>query len=295
MSDAPRSYYGQPVIKAPVWKGYIPWYFFLGGLAGASAPLAAVAGARGNRALERRAWTVALAGIGVSPALLIADLGRPERFHHMLRVVKVTSPMNVGTWLLSSAGAAIGLAWARSVLGWFPRAGRAGATVAAAAGPAVATYTAVLIADTSVPVWYEARHQLPFLFAASSAASAGGTAILLVPARAAGPARRLALGGAVAEIVAGALMERRLGELAEPYRSGRSGRLARAAKGCAVAGAALLARRRSRAGAALLVAGAAIERWAVFTAGRASAEDPRYTVAPQRRRVGRARNAASLP
>jgi hypothetical protein len=288
VSDAaPRSYYGQPVIKAPVWKAYIPWYFFFGGLAGASAPLAAVAGVRGNRALERRAWTVALAGIGVSPGLLIADLGRPERFHHMLRVVKVTSPMNVGTWLLSATGTAVGLAWARCVLGWFPRAGRVGSAVAAAAGPALATYTAVLIADTSVPVWYEARQHLPFVFAASSAASAGGTAILLAPERAAGPARRLALGGAVGEIVAGILMERRLGELAEPYRRGKPGRLARAAKGCTLAGAALLARRRARAGGALLVAGAALERWAVFTAGRVSAADPKYTVGPQRSRRGR--------
>jgi hypothetical protein len=82
-------------------------------------------------------------------------------------------------------------------------------------------------------------------------------------------------------------MDRRLGELAEPYRSGKPGRLARTAKACTLAGAALLAWRRARTGAPLLVAGAALERWAVFTAGRASARDPKYTVAPQRSRRGR--------
>ena len=80
-ASAARRYYGRPVIKPPVWTPEIPLYFFAGGLAGASA------GARrcwrscaGTRALARRAWALALAGGVVSPALLISDLGRPERF-----------------------------------------------------------------------------------------------------------------------------------------------------------------------------------------------------------------------
>jgi len=288
-ADAPRSYYGQPVIKAPVWKGYIPWYFFTGGLAGASAPLAAVAGARGDDVLARRAWSVALGALAVSPALLIADLGVPARFHHMLRVAKPTSPMSVGTWLITLVGPGVGLGWARSTLGWFPRAGRAGGALAAALGPVVSTYTAVLIADTAVPAWHEARRELPFLFAASSAASAGGAGVLLTPVERAMPARRLALGGAAAQLATMWRMERRLGPLAEPYRTGTPGRLARTARAGTAAGAALLALRGRRrgaaaAGGALLLAGAALERWAVFTAGSASASDPRYTVAPQRAR-----------
>jgi hypothetical protein len=288
--EAPRSYYGQPIIKAPVWKGYIPWYFFTGGLAGASAPLAAVAGARGDDALARRAWSVSVAALAVSPALLIADLGVPARFHHMLRVAKPTSPMSLGTWVISSTAPAVALAWTRSTLGWFPRAGRAGAVTATVLGPMVATYTAVLIADTAVPIWHAARRELPFLFAASSAASAGGAAVVLTAPAGAGRARRVALGGAVAELAAMRFMERRLGELAEPYHQGTAGRLARASKACTLAGAGLLAARgRRRAGAvtggALLLAGAALERWAVFKAGHASASDPRYTVAPQRARL----------
>jgi hypothetical protein len=39
------------------------------------------------------------------------------------------------------------------------------------------------------------------------------------------------------------------------------------------------------AGAALILMGAAAERWAVFKAGFVSAQDPRYTVKPQRERI----------
>ncbi|HEU4979212.1 MAG TPA: NrfD/PsrC family molybdoenzyme membrane anchor subunit, partial [Solirubrobacteraceae bacterium] len=102
----PRSYYGQPVIKEPVWTPEIPVYFFTGGLAGASAGLALMAGATGNETLAKRSWAIALVNIGASPALLISDLGRPARFLNMLRMFKVTSPMSVGSWILSATGAA---------------------------------------------------------------------------------------------------------------------------------------------------------------------------------------------
>ena len=154
--------------------------------------------------------------MAASPPLLISDLGRPERFHHMLRVLKPTSPMSVGSWILGASSTAIGLATARSVLGWFPRLGRAaGAT--AVLGPALSTYTAVLVADTAIPAWHEARRELPFVFAAGSAMSAG-SAVALVGGGA--PARRLALAGAAGELAATTAMERRLGELGEPYREG---------------------------------------------------------------------------
>ena len=101
-----RSYHGQPVLKQPVWTWEIPLYFFTGGAAGASAGLAYLGELSGNDELARRAWAVALAGLTVSPALLISDLGRPPRFLNMLRMFKVTSPMSVGTWVLSAAARA---------------------------------------------------------------------------------------------------------------------------------------------------------------------------------------------
>jgi formate-dependent nitrite reductase membrane component NrfD len=284
----PDSYYGRPIIKAPVWTWEIPVYFFFGGMAGAAAPFALMSELRGDHALARRAWLVALTGVGVSPVLLIADLGRPERFHHMLRVFKPTSPMNMGSWILSGSGTAVALATARSLFGWFPRLGHV-AGVTAVLGPALSTYTAVLVADTAVPVWHEARRELPWVFAAGSAMSAGSAVALLGGGA---PARRLALAGAAGELAATTIMERRLGELGEPYHQGTAGRFARASKGLTAAGAALVAtsgRRRggTLAGAALMLAGALATRWSVYKAGFQSAADPKYVVAPQRERAAR--------
>jgi Polysulphide reductase, NrfD len=282
MSD---SYYGRPILKQPTWTWEVPCYFFFGGMAGAAAPFALACELRGDHALARRAWLVALTGVSVSPALLVSDLGRPGRFHHMLRVFKPTSPMSVGSWILASSSSAIALATARSVLGWFPRLGRvAGAT--AVLGPALSTYTAVLVADTAVPVWHEARRELPWVFAAGAAMSAG-SAVALTGGGA--PARRLALVGAGGELAATTAMERRLGELGEPYRQGAAARFGRAAKALTAGGAAVMAAAgRRRAGAAaggvLMLAGALATRLSVYKAGFQSAADPKYVVGPQRAR-----------
>ncbi|MDQ3286097.1 MAG: polysulfide reductase NrfD, partial [Actinomycetota bacterium] len=83
-----RNYYGRPVLKEPTWTWEIPAYFFFGGLAGASSGLALAARLAGNDELARRAHLAALGGAAVSPVLLISDLGRPERFYEMLRVIK---------------------------------------------------------------------------------------------------------------------------------------------------------------------------------------------------------------
>ena len=122
----PRSYYGRPVIAKPVWSNEIPVYFWVGGIAGASAPLAFLASLRGNDELARRAQGAALAGAVISPLLLIKDLGQPQRFFNMLRVFKVTSPMSVGSWILTGFGAAATLGAAREFAGVLPRLGRAG-------------------------------------------------------------------------------------------------------------------------------------------------------------------------
>ena len=84
----PRSYYGPAVIATPVWRPEVPWYFFVGGMAGAAAPLAAGARLAGNVPLARHAAAIALAGSAISPVLLIADLGRPERFHRPAIVLR---------------------------------------------------------------------------------------------------------------------------------------------------------------------------------------------------------------
>lgn len=284
------SYYGRPILKAPVWKPYIPLYFFTGGLAGASSTLALAAQLTGNQGLARSARVVSAAGMAVSGPLLVLDLGRPGRFANMLRVVKPTSPMSVGSWVLAAfAPAAFGAA-ASDVTGRLPRLGRAAGAGAGVLGPAIATYTAVLVADTAIPAWHDAHRELPYLFAGSAAASAAGAALALTPVADAGPARRLAVLGAALEVTASRTMQHRLGDVAGPYTEGRAGRLARAAEACTLSGAlvAALARRRrpaAVAAGALLCAGSLLTRFSVFRAGFESAADPAATVGPQRRRA----------
>jgi hypothetical protein len=297
-----RSYYGRPIIKAPIWEPAIPGYFFLGGLAGASAALGFGARLTGNERLARNATFAGGAAVGVSPILLIADLGRPERFYNMFRLFKVTSPMSVGTWILGATGTALGIAGGCEALGVLPRVKLTAQTAAGLLGAPLTTYTAALVANTAVPVWHEARRELPFVFAGSAAASAGAAAAIVTPPAQAGAARRLAVAGALLELAATKAMEMRLGQLlGEPYRQGAAGRLARLAKGCNAAGGALVAlagRRRagSAVGGGLLLAGSLFERLAVYRAGTQSAADPKYTVVPQRERAARiGTKATTLP
>jgi formate-dependent nitrite reductase membrane component NrfD len=288
----PTSYYGRPILKEPVWKWPIPAYFFTGGLAAGSALLGAGSRLRGDDAMAGREAIVALGAVALSSGFLVTDLGRPERFANMLRVAKPTSPMSMGTWILAGFGPAAGVAAVADALGILPRTGRAAQGISALLAPALATYTAVLVADTAVPAWHEARGELPFVFAGGAAASAGGLGVLLAGGRSRSPgaraARRMAIAGAAVEVGAHEVMRRRLGDLAEPYEQGRAGALHRAAEVLVATGAGLLTllggKRRAAAmvGGGSLMAGAAFERFAVFEAGRQSARDPKYVVAPQR-------------
>ena len=273
------SYYGRPILKAPVWRWPIPAYFFTGGLAASSSTLAYAARRTGRHRLARTALTTSSAALAASTAFLVEDLGRPARFANMLRVAKVTSPMSVGTWLLSAFGAATTAATFADLTGRFPAVARLAEPVAAALGPTIATYTAVLVADTAVPAWHDAYRELPFVFAASAAASGGAAATLLAPWAESVPARTLAVGGAAAELAATALMERRLGPTTgAAYHEGRAATLGRAAKALTATGAALVAAagpRRptlARAGSAAILAGALLTRFSVFQAGFSGVE-----------------------
>jgi formate-dependent nitrite reductase membrane component NrfD len=291
------SYYGRPIVKEPVWNPEIPWYFFTGGLAGASAVLHGVARLAGNERLAKSALYVGAAADAISPVLLVKDLGRPERFLHMLRMFKVTSPMSVGSWILVASSGASSTAAALELLGILKPVKVMANVVSFLSGPPLATYTGALVANTAIPVWSEARDELPWLFGASAAASAGAAAAVFTPAELAGPARRAAVAGVAVELGLMQAMEMRLGFVGEVYKQGRAGRFARLSKACTVAGAGLIALKgkRSRtaavAGGALVLAGEAALRWSVFRAGFQSARDPRYTVLPQKERLAQRKGA----
>ena len=295
------SYYGQPAIKEPVWIWSIPTYFYVGGVAGAASTLGAAADVLGGRRLEplgRRCRWVGTVGDLLSAGLLIHDLGRPERFLHMLRVFRPTSPMSVGSWVLASSGAlntaSLLLAGRRD---WLGRLGNGSALVAGVLGMPLSGYTAVLIANTAVPLWQATRGTLPLLFMASAVGSAGSLLELLPHSRREERVIRLfgALGKA-AELLAGDAVQREassLEVLGRPLRHGVTGALWQAARVCTAASLALSLRPRARrwtrvAGALVGSAGALALRFAVFRAGKASASDPQATFQPQRQGMGAA-------
>ncbi|MGY1711337.1 NrfD/PsrC family molybdoenzyme membrane anchor subunit [Geodermatophilus sp. SYSU D00758] len=294
------SYYGRPIIKPPVWKTPdVPLYLFLGGAAGSSAVLAAFADLTGRPALTRTARLTAGGASIASVGWLIHDLGRPERFLHMLRVLKPTSPLSVGSYILAPFSAAAGATAAVELLGWFPRLKRFGGAVAAVFGGPLATYTAVLLSNTAVPSWHEPHGELPYVFGGSAMAAGGGITMAFTPVAEAGPSRKMAVAGAAIELAAMHRVESGHGVVSEPYHQGRPGKLMRAARACTATGAALtVVTGRRRAGAvvsgALLAAGSLLTRFGVFEAGMASARDPKYTVVPQRERIAAREDTGSL-
>jgi hypothetical protein len=207
----------------------------------------------------------------------------------MLRVVKPTSPMNIGTWIVSAYSPLNFATSAASLSDRLPALGRAAGLGAGAIGTLVATYTGALIADTAVPAWHEGHRELPFLFGSSAALAAGGMGLVLAPRGENSPAWRMALLGGVGELVMGQLYEQRLDDagVKPALETGVAGRRMKLAKKLTAGGvvAAALLGRRSRVAAvgagAALVASSALTRFGIFAAGMKSAEDPSYTVEPQ--------------
>ena len=280
-------YYGRPIVKPPEWTALIPIYFWAGGWAGTSATLAlGVRLARKPRAARALTFCAA-AGAALSALCLIADLKKPQRFHHMLRVFKPTSPMSVGVYLFSAFGGAAMTAAFSELTGITPFIGHLGETVAGLTGPLMSVYTSVLISDTVMPAWHHARTSLPLLFAMTSASTAGGLGMCVISAADAKPSRRLALIGGTGVPFALHRLHAELGEFqSKPYRMGKAGTLSHAARLLNIGGTlcTLLVGRNERAakiaGAMLLAAGLA-ERFAVYHAGKISAQDPRFTIAAQ--------------
>lgn len=188
------TYFRYPPLKPSHWRWLVVCYFFIGGIAGFSQALAAIArlGPRGrNRGVVRAGRYLALAGAASAPVLLTLDLHMPQRFHHMLRIVKNRSAMSLGSWILASFGVACGMLGAKQMaddglldrLPGIPRIARrvpdaALAPVAGALGIGVASYTGVLLSATNVPVWAAQSPLLGPLFLAS-AASASSAALRL--------------------------------------------------------------------------------------------------------------------
>lgn len=299
-------YYGIPMLKRPLWKWEIALYFFCEGLSAGSYMIGTIADLVAKDRypeMTRAARYISLAALLPCPPLLIADLGRPRRFHHMLRVWKPKSPMNVGAWALSGYSLPTGLLAVKQLAGDVSEMPvplkRAGALVPAravgAAGIPFALvmlgYPGVLLSTTSTPAWSRTRF-LGALFAASSMTTAASAISLLLALRGKqdkeGSLAKLERVEAIARGAEGAALVAYLATAKEGAKPLTSGTYAKhlwlGAVGAGIALPALLntiaPRRRKKRRvmsiltSALSLLGGLTLKWAVTHAGRASAEDP---------------------
>jgi formate-dependent nitrite reductase membrane component NrfD len=289
-----ESYYGLPVLKAPVWTWEVPLYLFLGGVSGLSACLAFAAQLfRIDPALIRTALWVGFVGAAVCPILLIADLGRPSRFLNMLRVFKLQSPMSVGAWILVTFSGCVFAALAAdelilrgytipflNAILWV------GEISAALTGLLLAAYTGVLLGATANPVWSHNHRVLPQHFLIAALGSAAG--ILELFGFLIRPTEIIGIVAASIETVLGVHFELSRSPVNAPLHRGKSAWAFRIA-GTLTGPVSLLLRLLSnstdarRTAAICFLAGSLLSRYAWLWAGVASARDPEALFALQRK------------
>jgi hypothetical protein len=280
--DLPRIVQG-PVINPPVWTWEVPLYFWFGGIAAGSSFVALACDLAGDERSAAVARKVALGALGPSPALLILDLGRPERFLNMLRIFKPRSPMSMGAWALTLFGNLAAAAVGADLLGR-RREARALGAANAVVGGYLGSYTGVLLASTAVPVWARSRLFLGPIFVSTAAATGAAACRLALVATGlpVGHPTRRALGtvetaAMASELLLSIVNERKLGPLASGLEEGRPGKLFKLAKWSVKAGlAARFARGRGpwvHHVASVLYLGAGLAfRYAWVGAGRLSAQ-----------------------
>jgi formate-dependent nitrite reductase membrane component NrfD len=281
-----RDYYGVPLLKEPVWIWSVPAYFYVGGVAGGSAVLAAfLHGRSGLEGLARLCRVLAFAGTTVGPGLLTWDLGRKLRFINMLRVFRPSSPMSIGSWTLAGSGALATLA----LLQGNAPSGRPTAVALGGGGVMLSGYTGVLLANSANPLWQGSRFLLPILFTASAVASTTGLLEMLpLNEREETVVQRFGMIGKMAEAAGMVAMEHQVARnqpAARALRTGTAGVLWKGAKTLLSAGiiAGLLpwgGPWKRRVAGTLTTAGAICLRFALLESGRQAAREPLPSFSP---------------
>ncbi len=298
-----RGYYDYPVVKRPVWTWEVPVYFWLGGIGSGAFIVTSLVQRFGSRDDARQTadgFYLAAAALLPCTPLLIKDLGRPDRFHHMLRVFKPLSPMNLGAWTLASFTplAAARAAAQAADQGRLPVPMRALARLlprsltelaGSLLGLTLAGYTGVLLGATNIPLWAQSK-LLGGLFTAS-ALSSGSAAVSLMAAGRRAPDATLHRLATVESGMSAAELALLAGFLAQSNAAGKpltAGRMAApfwvGAVGIGTALPLFLRRLGLRASgrrlrfistlAALAAIGGSLAlRWTVFEAGKDSAHD----------------------
>ncbi len=289
------TYYGAPLLRKPHWEWEVVTYLFLGGLMGGSAMLAAfgdASGDAGDREMVRNARYISLVLAAACPVILIKHLGRPERFHHMLRIFKSKSVMSMGVWSLVAFSNVAVLTALAEVRGK----GRSIAMLSIAQallGAFIAGYTGVLISATAIPLWAKGKRHIPSAFVCSSlaAACALNAALLAGKSSNAAAARKLERLEAFSSLCEAVLLvhfKRAATTYGEPMFAGARGRRLRNwtfVGGIGIPVACHLAsslkpitRERkfwlTRLASALTLSGGYVLRETLIEAGKASADDP---------------------
>jgi formate-dependent nitrite reductase membrane component NrfD len=294
--SAEQGYENVPILKRPLWRWEIAWYFFLEGISSGSYALCTMAELvdkeRYRRTTSIGRW-LSLATLLPCPPLLIADLGRPERFHHMLRIVKLKSPMNLGSWTLVGYGlfAAVQAALESSsrvlrklpVLGGLQRLipSRANAVMGMPFAWILLSYPGVLLSTTSIPVWGRTK-TLGMLIASSSISSATAALSLIAAFRddqaTANALHKFELVATVTEAASLATYLAGAGKAAKPLVRGKRSKLfwiGAVASGLLLP--TLLLTKRSKTSSVvrsvLTLSGALALKWAIVYSGRDSAMD----------------------
>ncbi len=286
-------YYGEPVVRPPVWTWEIPLYLFVGGLSGMAALIALLGLIFHYSEVSHTAMWLTAIGAILSPILLIMDLGRPRLFLNMLRVFKYQSPMSVGAWILFVFGGcavsgliALELHAQQIFTGGFDRFLEVMMFLlvlgSAFWGIFLATYTGVLLGATAIPAWFLHRTLLPIHFGVAGLGSAAALLELL--------GHRIAPLGALGFLAAGTetilwvwLEVDKHGKADRALRQSHSGWLIRS--GEILSGPLAIILRLANLiplAAISFLLGALISRFGWIWAGKVCARDPEAVFASQR-------------
>ncbi len=292
------TYYERPLLRRPHWEWEVIVYLFLGGIMGGSGMLIAVADRNEDAALKRSARYLAFILASTCPLVLIKHLGRPERFHHMLRIWKFKSVMSMGVWgLIAFSLPASAGAFAQAARdGLLPRPLRfirhlappaIVDPVSAMLGAFIAGYTGVLLSATAIPVWAKGKRYIPAFSVCSGLAGAcalNGAIIALGGGneRTVHKLERLELVASLAEITLLFGFQRHAGEIGRPMFAGDQGRKLRTLTMISGIGIPALlaaipvhARWKTVLSSVLTLVGGYELRETLIEAGKDSADDPR--------------------
>ena len=225
----------------------------------------------GDSRIWQPATLLGFPSIALALGILVHDLGRPGRFHHMVMVFNPTSPMSWGVYIVSAYAFVAFAAALRPSHRWT-------AWALLGLAPAVLAYKGLLLSATAVPFWRRGRLLGPLLLLAGVVL--GASAITLVDAGSPRLGPLLVAGGLLQSIMV-ALVWWEAGDERAVFNRAHAGLwwLGGAAAGGLVPALGIAAGMDVRGGAALALAGGVALRYALL---RGPVEGPAAPLGPGR-------------